>query len=229
ERQKAVVVGLFSETVGSMWKTEVGLDEKGLSYRGAFVLFVVWINETLCPDPEPKAQSGLVTSPSFMKIYHYALTSLNMVSSTCHRLIVASVLVSLLSSPYNIKHGMGNGRFISHVCLSLESSTFMSSGFSNSYAGETSSAGHNWLDLQGGIVVDGLIQGGATMEPVEPTVLAELTDWIETHALANTTALAESEHASFTDDTEPISPPTSQIVPDQAPLDIPKVRISIST
>lgn len=52
-------------TVGSMWKTEVGLDERGLSYRGAFVLFVVWINETLCPDPEPKAQSGLVTSFSF--------------------------------------------------------------------------------------------------------------------------------------------------------------------
>lgn len=81
ERQKAVVVGLFSETVGSMWKTEVGLDEKGLSYRGAFVLFVVWINETLCPDPEPKAQSRLVTSPSFMQIYHYALTSPNMVAS----------------------------------------------------------------------------------------------------------------------------------------------------
>ncbi|CAL2258824.1 unnamed protein product [Prunus armeniaca] len=60
------------------------------------------------------------------------------------------------------------------------------------------------------------------MELVEPTVLAELTDWIETLALANTTALAESEHASFTDDIEPISPPASQIVPDQAPLDIPK-------
>lgn len=55
-------------------------------------------------------------------------------------------------------------------------------------------------------MVDGLIQEGATMEPVEPTVLAKLTDWIETHALANTTALAKFEPANFTGDAEPILP-----------------------
>ncbi|KAI5316695.1 hypothetical protein L3X38_036402 [Prunus dulcis] len=69
--------------------------------------------------------------------------------------------------------------------------------------------------------------GEATVEPVEPTVLDETTDLEETPALAKTTTLAKFEPASFIDGAKPIPPPASQIVPYQAPLDIPEVSTSI--
>ncbi|KAI5328343.1 hypothetical protein L3X38_027740 [Prunus dulcis] len=80
---------------------------------------------------------------------------------------------------------------------------------------ETSSEGHSWLDLQGGVVLDNLIQ---REEPTKPTEPAEL----DTPAEPATPV----EPAIFTDVTavtEPITPyEVSLIVPDQAPLDNPK-------
>ncbi|CAL2270316.1 unnamed protein product [Prunus armeniaca] len=68
---------------------------------------------------------------------------------------------------------------------------------------------------------------GATVEPVEPTMLDETTDLEETPALAKTTTLAKFELASFIDGAKPIPSPTSQIVPNQAPLDIPEYVVDL--
>ncbi|CAL2270835.1 unnamed protein product [Prunus armeniaca] len=72
------------------------------------------------------------------------------------------------------------------------------------------SEGHNWLDLQGGVVVDSLIQ---REEPTEPATLAELA--ILTYVTTVIEPIAFHE--------------ASLIVPDQAPLYIPEVSAYIHT
>ncbi|CAL2270507.1 unnamed protein product [Prunus armeniaca] len=85
--------------------------------------------------------------------------------------------------------------------------------------GETSSEGHNWLDLQGGVVLDSLIQREEPTEPAEPATPAESATLVEPAILTDVTTVTES-----------IAPyEASLIVPDQAPLDILEVSASIHT
>ncbi|CAL9030740.1 unnamed protein product [Prunus brigantina] len=84
---------------------------------------------------------------------------------------------------------------------------------------ETSSEGHNWLDLQGGVVLDSLIQREEPTEPAEPATPAESATLAELAILTDVTTITES-----------IAPhEASLIIHDQAPLDIPEVSASIHT
>ncbi|KAI5324239.1 hypothetical protein L3X38_033312 [Prunus dulcis] len=81
--------------------------------------------------------------------------------------------------------------------------------------GETSSEGHNWLDLQGGVVLDSLIQREEPTEPAELATPAKPATLAELAILTDVTTVIE-----------PIAPhEASLIVPDQAPLDIPEMNI----
>ncbi|CAL2259326.1 unnamed protein product [Prunus armeniaca] len=85
--------------------------------------------------------------------------------------------------------------------------------------GETSSEGHSWLDLQGGVVLDSLIQREEPTEPAELATPAEPATLAEPAILTDVTTVTES-----------IAPhEASLIVPDQAPLDIPEISASTHT
>ncbi|CAL2230476.1 unnamed protein product [Prunus armeniaca] len=65
------------------------------------------------------------------------------------------------------------------------------------------------------------------MEPTKPTALGETTELVETTSLAEPaelTSLAEPKYVIFTNVVEPI-PHVSPIIPNQAPLDIPKINL----
>ncbi|CAL8102595.1 unnamed protein product [Prunus armeniaca] len=57
--------------------------------------------------------------------------------------------------------------------------------------GVTSSEGHNWLDLQGGVVLDSLIQREEPAEPAEPATPHELATLAEPVILTNVTTVTK--------------------------------------
>ncbi|KAI5328444.1 hypothetical protein L3X38_027841 [Prunus dulcis] len=107
-------------------------------------------------------------------------------------------------------------------CYLIKDEIFFSDTPKHVLQGETSSEGHSWLDLQGEVVLDSLIQ---REEPTKPTEPAELDTPAEHATLIEPTILTDVIVI-----TEPITPyEASLIVPDQAPLDNPKVSASIHT
>ncbi|BFG30843.1 hypothetical protein CerSpe_171170 [Prunus speciosa] len=115
---------------------------------------------------------------------------------------------------YRCYHPATRRLYISMDVTFIEDEMFFSDTLEHVLQGETSSEGRNWLDLQGGVVLDSLIQREEPTEPVEPVEPATLT---EPATPAEPTILTDAPHEA------------SLIVPNQAPLDIPEVSASIHT
>ncbi|KAI5328413.1 hypothetical protein L3X38_027810 [Prunus dulcis] len=117
---------------------------------------------------------------------------------------------------YRCYHPATRRLYVSMDVTFIKDEMFFSDTLEHVLQGETSSEGHSSLDLQGGVVLDSLIQ---REEPTKPTEPAEPATPVEPAILTDVTAV-----------TEPITPyEASLIVPDQAPLDNPKVSASIHT
>ncbi|CAL8167744.1 unnamed protein product [Prunus armeniaca] len=120
---------------------------------------------------------------------------------------------------YRCYHPTTQRLYVSMDVTFVEDQMFFSNTPEHVLQGETSSEGHNWLDLQGGVVLDSLIQREELTEPAEPATPAESATLVEPAILTDVTTVIES-----------IAPhEASLIVPDQAPLDILEVSASIHT
>ncbi|CAL8119743.1 unnamed protein product [Prunus armeniaca] len=120
---------------------------------------------------------------------------------------------------YRCYHPATRRLYVSMDVTFIEDKMFFSDTPEHVLQGETSSEGHNWLDLQGGVVLDSLIQRKEPTEPAEPARLPEPATLTEPAILTDVTIV-----------TKQIAPyEASLIVLDQAPLDIPEVSTSIHT
>ncbi|CAL2232369.1 unnamed protein product [Prunus armeniaca] len=123
---------------------------------------------------------------------------------------------------YRCYHPATRRLYVSMNVTFIEDEMFFSDTPEHILQDETSSGGHNWLDLQGGVVLDSLIQREEPtehVEPAEPDTQAEPATLAEPAILIDVTIV-----------TEPIAPhEASLIVPDQAPMDNLEVSASIHT
>ncbi|XP_021804776.1 uncharacterized protein LOC110749062 [Prunus avium] len=121
---------------------------------------------------------------------------------------------------YRCYHPATRCLYVSMDVTFIKDEMFFSDTPKHVIQGETSSEGHNWLNLQGGVVLDSLIQREEPTKLVEPAELdtpAKPTTLAEPATPAEPTILTDAPHEA------------SLIVPDQAPMDIPEVSASIHT
>ncbi|CAL8992128.1 unnamed protein product, partial [Prunus brigantina] len=120
---------------------------------------------------------------------------------------------------YRCYHPATRHLYVSMDVTFIEDEMFFSDTPEHVLQWETSSEGHNWLDLQGGVVLDSLIQREEPTEAAEPATPAEPATLAEPAILTDVITV-----------TELIAPhDASLIVPDQTPLDIPEVSASTHT
>ncbi|XP_008245146.2 PREDICTED: uncharacterized protein LOC103343257 [Prunus mume] len=110
---------------------------------------------------------------------------------------------------YRCYHPTTRRLYVSIDVTVIEDEMFFSDTPDHVFQGETSSEGHNWLDLQGGVVLDSLIQREEPIEPAKPATPPESATLAEPAILTDVTTV-----------TEPIAPyEASLIIPNQALID----------